>query len=133
MPNADLAARIRKEILERPEHHDQEFYLDGVDVLTPDDNLSDGDRPECGTVLCVAGWAAHLTGCTLTSYARGVIASKPVGGSRPVFDAAQTELGLSEVDATWLFSGLRSREEVLAALGQLADGTDHINPVTASL
>jgi hypothetical protein len=131
-PNAALAAEIRIAILEHPEHHDQQFYIDGVDLLTPGDSLAEGTRPGCGTTLCVAGFAAHLTGYTIVRLSTDpredtVLAYQRGKDSGFLAGVARTELGLSVVDADWLFSGLRTRDEVLAALGQLADGAAHIN------
>lgn len=133
MPNAELAARIRTEILERPEHHDQGMYLDGVDYLEPEDDLSHGSRQGCGTTLCVAGFAAHLTGYTIELVTDGpedeVIAYKTGVDIQPVFDVAREELGLSKDDAAWLFWGNRTRNEVLAALGHLADSAAHLERI----
>ncbi|MFJ5951363.1 hypothetical protein [Streptomyces noursei] len=135
MPDAELAARIRTEILERPEHHDQGMYLNGVDVLKPEDDLSHGSRGSCGTTLCVAGFAAHLTGYTIELVAAWqedmVIAYKPGKDIRLIFDAAREELGLSNQDAVWLFWGNRTPDEVLAALGQLAAGAPHLSQVAS--
>ncbi|WP_331731990.1 hypothetical protein OG613_47265 (plasmid) [Streptomyces sp. NBC_00015] len=130
MPDAVLAARIRTELLKSPEHHDQSFYLDGVRLLTPEGDLTDGLR-DCGTTLCVAGYAAHLTGHTIEvldeAVNEPVIAYREGEAPRLVSVVAQAELGLSGDDAAWLFWGRRSREEVLAALGQLADGAPRID------
>ncbi|MFI5864550.1 hypothetical protein [Streptomyces sp. NPDC051546] len=112
MPNAQLAAQIRTEILERPEHHDQGIYLDGVSYLEPEDDLSHGFRGGCGTTLGVAGFAAHLTGYTIEIMIDGpedeVIAYKTGVDIQPVFDVAREELGLSKDDAAWLFWGHRA-------------------------
>ncbi|KOT51163.1 MULTISPECIES: hypothetical protein [Streptomyces] len=118
-PNADLAARIRTEITERPEHHDQHYWFEGVDTLLPTDDLLDGAL-ECGTTLCVAGYAAHLSGYALA----GSKAFKPgqTSSYRYIRFVAQEKLGLDREDADWLFATARTRGEVLAALGQLADG-----------
>jgi hypothetical protein len=134
-PNPALATKIRTEILERPEHHDQQFYIDGVDVLAPGDRLSDGIRPNCGTTLCVAGYAAHLAGYTIERLIQGshedvVIAHHPFKDSGLIVNVARAELGLSADEAEWLFSSLRTRDEVLAALGELADGSARIDTAT---
>ncbi|MFE9252830.1 hypothetical protein [Streptomyces sp. NPDC007088] len=140
VPNAALAARIRSEIVERPHHHDQQFYIDGVDVLAPGDSLTNGTRPDCGTTLCVAGFAAHLTGYTIvrlgkTPHEDTVLAYQPGKVSGLVVQVARAELGLSTIDAEWLFSGLRTRDEVLTALGQLAGGAARLDPtaITAAV
>ncbi|WP_406433954.1 hypothetical protein [Streptomyces sp. NBC_01589] len=46
---------------------------------------------------------------------------------RFVDQVARRELGLSEDDAEWLFHPWRTRDEVLDALGQLADGAPRID------
>jgi hypothetical protein len=135
MPNAVLAARIRTEILESPEHHDQASYLDGVRILTPEGDLSDGLR-DCGTTLCVAGYAAHLTGHTiedLDGSGNEPVAYREGEAPRLVSEVAQAELGLPDNDAAWLFWGLRSSKAALVALGQLADGAPRIDTIAATL
>ncbi|MFB7918923.1 hypothetical protein [Streptomyces sp. NPDC056061] len=136
-PNAVLAARIHTTITERPHHHDQQFYIDGVDVLAPGDSLTDGARLGCGTTLCVAGFAAHFTGYTIVRLGEPphedtVLAYQPGKVSGYLVQIARTELGLSTFDAEWLFSGLRTRDEVLAALAQLTDGATCLEPTATS-
>ncbi|MGY5104541.1 hypothetical protein [Streptomyces sp. 900105245] len=85
MPHAGLAARILHAITEHPEHYDQGHWFHGVDTLHPGDQLTDGTL-DCGTTLCIAGYATHLTGHTLTLtdaiHDEGVTARKP-GHPRP--------------------------------------------------
>ncbi|MFF2094820.1 hypothetical protein [Streptomyces sp. NPDC058202] len=48
--------------------------------------------PECGTTMCIAGWAAHLTGWTLLS--DGLSGSRD-GVTEDVADIAAEALGLT--------------------------------------
>ncbi|NWF27447.1 hypothetical protein HW130_14435 [Streptomyces sp. PKU-EA00015] len=122
MPNAELAARIRTEITQRPEHHDQAHWFTG-DVLRPDEDL---DAPaHCGTTLCVAGYAAHFTGHILLP--SGIAVLPNTSKRRYIERVAHALLGLTDSDADWLFHPLRAHDEVLAALGQLADGAAAID------
>lgn len=61
MPNATLARKILDQITTQPQHFDMTEWFD-----TPGGGTIHPDRPlGCGTTLCIAGWAAHLTGWTL--------------------------------------------------------------------
>lgn len=130
MPNADLAARILHAITEHPEHYDQGHLFHGVETLHPGDQLTDGAL-DCGTTLCIAGYATHLTGHTLTLtdaiHDEGVTARKPGHPPTPVFEAARDELQLTEDDAAWLFWGARTPAQARAALQQLAAGAHRID------
>lgn len=122
-PNAELAARIRAEITERPDHYNQGAWFSGADVLRPDEDLN--APTHCGTTLCVAGYAAHFTGHTLLPSG---ITYRPDTNQRGFVDqVARRELGLNEDDADWLLHPARTRDEVLAALAQLADGAASID------
>ncbi|MER6409359.1 hypothetical protein ABT269_39235 [Streptomyces viridosporus] len=125
MPSAELAARILRALTDHPDHYDQTNWLQGVDVLQPTDTLTDGAL-DCGTTLCVAGFAAHLTGYTLTAAVR-TLAHRPGHPPAPVRNVARDELGLTDSDADWLFWGARRPEHARAALRQLADGADTID------
>ncbi|MEU1465285.1 hypothetical protein ABZ467_32380 [Streptomyces sp. NPDC005727] len=127
MSNADLAARILRAITDQPTHYDQSSWLEGVEVLRPTDTL-DAGALDCGTTLCVAGFAAHLTGYTLLG--AGIpLARKPGRAAASVCDVARDELGLIDSDAAWLFWGARLPEHARAALQQLAQGADTIDRV----
>ncbi|MFG3207379.1 hypothetical protein [Streptomyces sp. NPDC048192] len=126
MPNARLAARILREIIEHPEHYNQAHWVHGADTVPPHNDLGgDGDLT-CGTTLCIAGYAAHLTGYTLT----GELAAKPGHRKRFIYDVARAELDLTENDATWLFWGGRTPAQAHAALTQLAAGAPTIDQAT---
>ncbi|MGW3152740.1 hypothetical protein [Streptomyces sp. NPDC001089] len=68
--------------------------------------------PSCGTTMCVAGWAAHLTGWALLP--DGVSASK-AGDTREIEDIAQDALGLT---FTNLFYG--AADNAIEGLRQIA-------------
>ncbi|WP_331732937.1 hypothetical protein OG613_48960 (plasmid) [Streptomyces sp. NBC_00015] len=122
-PNTELAARIHAHITEHPEHLDQEVWLYGADVLHPTEDLT--TPTHCGTTLCVAGYAVHFTGHVLLR--GGVVEAPGTGKWHGVERVAREQLRLSEPDAAWLFDRRRTREEILAALGQLADGAAGID------
>ncbi|MCZ1012336.1 hypothetical protein [Streptomyces lydicus] len=125
MPNAALAALIHTDITERPDHHNQEAWITGADVLHPDEDLNAPNH--CGTTLCVAGYAAHRTGHTLLP--AGITYRPGMNQCGFVDQVARRELDLSEHDANWLFHRDRTRHEVLTALGQLADNAPRIDNV----
>ncbi|WP_330342639.1 hypothetical protein [Streptomyces sp. NBC_00557] len=125
MPNAELAARILHQITEYPEHYNQTYWLNGTDILFPHTDLNHSEH-HCGTTLCIAGHAAHLTGYTLTSDH----ATKPRHPTVSIYAAARAELELTEEDATWLFWGGRTPAQTRAALAQLAAGAPSIDQAT---
>lgn len=60
---AEVASAILEAIAAQPEAFTMEHWamLLGVHSLVPD------EAPACGSTLCAAGWAAHVTGWTLVS------------------------------------------------------------------
>lgn len=55
MPNAQLAQQILEQIAANPDSFDMGTWNTGEDAIP-------GEPIACGTTLCVAGWAAYLTG-----------------------------------------------------------------------
>lgn len=59
---AEVAAAVLAGIADAPESFDMDYWMCGYggwgDAIEPGDSL-------CGTTLCAAGWAAHVTGWTL--------------------------------------------------------------------
>lgn len=68
--------------------------------------------PACGTVMCVAGWAAHKAGWTLSYVGAQAIKGDDV---RPVSEVGQEWLGLPD-DHLFFFSN----DDALIALEELA-------------
>lgn len=97
---ANLAQQILDEITARPEAFDMEnWHYDGVAGNDGEPNpLFPDVAPACGTTLCVAGWAAHLTGWTV----RGGTAVR--GDEVSFVDAvAEAALELEEYESNYLF------------------------------
>lgn len=102
---SETAAWVLDQITTFPETHDQSLWF-SVD-----------DTEACGTVGCVAGWAAqpHLSQLQAESELNEDF----------YFDWeawGKQALGLDWEQATYLFAGIRSRDEVLLALKELANG-----------
>jgi hypothetical protein len=99
MANAELAGRILDAIEAQPaafnmnDWHSDHVWDEETKPLSPDSD------PACGTTLCVAGWAAHLTGWTL----QGIVATKPNGEEDYTDDVGQEALGLDTDTAGALF------------------------------
>lgn len=61
--NIELLKLVRDAIAEMPEKHDQTSYLHipGVEIfgcdITDPHQWAEGASPDCGTTMCVAGWA----------------------------------------------------------------------------
>jgi hypothetical protein len=73
-------------------------------------------EPDCGTTLCVAGWAAHVTGWTLLD--DGVDGSRD-GVRRDIEAIAQEALGLTFAN---LFYG--TPDDAIEGLRQIAGRSD---------
>ncbi|MFM9478609.1 MULTISPECIES: hypothetical protein [Streptomyces] len=94
-------------------------------------------RPLSRTTLCVAGYAAHLTGHALEvvhgpsdshgSRATHTVAHKPGSHALPVRGVAKGERHLTGNDVGRLFASCTAASTVLAALGQLAGGARRID------
>jgi hypothetical protein len=119
----DLAARILREILAHPDRHDQRVWMKGLDHLRPEQALP------CGTTLCVAGHAAHLSGYTLhrQGTGKGPVDAIADGTRLPVKKAAEQLLGLSDADTLRLFDSQLPAGQARAALAQLAVGATRID------
>lgn len=130
MTSTDLAQRILDQITQHPDNFsmDSWFYRPGNNEELP------SDAPvECGTTMCIAGWAAHLSGWTLVHHIEYediaaeqegeggeviVIAEKEGEESRDIVLLAKELLGLAQDD---LFYG--SNEGALERLQALVDQT----------
>lgn len=123
LTGADLAFEIGQQISRTPDAHQQAFWFRNEDHsnrrVVSDTFLK---QPECGTTLCVAGWAAVLNGYDVGYYehttgVRSVYAFKTIQGLELRFeigDLAQDLLELSDGDAEALFCGTINSEAVQA-------------------
>lgn len=87
--------------------------LSGRYVLRPEDNPM-----ECGTTLCAAGWACHVTGWTIRSFER-LTRGRSARGYTMSRVAAEA-LGLTEAEANYLF--YCSEERAIQLLTKIAEG-----------
>jgi hypothetical protein len=113
MPNIELLKRVRAQITEHPETHNQRVWA---------------KRTECGTTACVAGWAvllahpdAELTALDcFNGMSCGVLLSD---GTERAFNMYGAELlGLTPDQRYWLFDEERTTPEVLGGLDDLING-----------
>jgi hypothetical protein len=97
---AEVAAAVLDAIEARPDT----LYMKTWATL-PAGVLHPSDKIECGTTMCIAGWAAHLTGYTLRREAEdvGIYAEKD-SGKYEVENVAAEALGLGpdETSMFWL-------------------------------
>ncbi|MDG9703800.1 hypothetical protein [Streptomyces sp. DH37] len=92
---AALARAILDAIRAQPDAFDMEEWTN----LAPGEELEPG-AITCGTTLCAAGWAAHLTGWTIVSTPLSVYAEKDERTCN-IGDAACEALGLTEDETFW--------------------------------
>ncbi|MFJ8153920.1 hypothetical protein [Streptomyces sp. NPDC094468] len=96
-------AEVAAAVLDRIEQYPEMFDMNNWAVL-PTGVLEPGDDIQCGTTMCIAGWAAHLTGYTLHRTPDGLGAYARKDGRRyEVEFAAARVLGVDEVAAAQLF------------------------------
>lgn len=121
MVNKKLAAAVRTQILEHPETHNQMVIM-----KRPWDML--GQPPACGTQACVAGWA-YLLGAEdpRPQWDEGeqYLTADFILGPHDlpdIWDTARDMLELTVEESDRLFDPFCTREQVLDALGRMADG-----------
>jgi len=79
------------------------------------------DRPYCGTMACVAGWAVILGSGKGRKIALSSLYSGSMSDGVPIWDRAKKLMKISEDQASYLFTEDRTREEVLEMLDALVD------------
>jgi hypothetical protein len=105
-------------------HYQREWYTPGTD---PDGTQREdlppagtaGDYP-CGTTMCVAGAACHVTGYTL--HIGAFVSKDGRDDGVPVYQAARTEMGLTPGQARWLFDSDRTPAHITHTLRTIAAG-----------
>lgn len=110
MANIELLQRLRKQIIDHPEGHDQGEW---------------GNRNACGTQACAAGWTLVLTGnARWRSYSDGeyILEANTESGSVP--DAAGDLLNIDRKEQEHLFYFAQDLPETLAVIDTLIDGGD---------
>lgn len=145
--NTDLLRRVRTILAENPRRHDQDtwygnFFEDGDWINDYRLSVEEARQwaavpvpaepmvPEatCGTTGCVAGWAAILAapmGAVLTDGYFIVLPDQKEGeDSLAISFYAREALGISRMQAIWLFSSSRTHVEVLAELDYLIENPD---------
>lgn len=107
---ANMARRILDAIETYPDSFDMDnwYFNIGGNPLRPD------QAPSCGTTLCVAGWAAHLSGWTLSN---GEAIKN--GEKRYISDVGAEALGLDDEASVNLFFGSDSAAREI--LEEMAD------------
>jgi hypothetical protein len=110
MINTPLLDAVMTHIKDHPELHNQS------DWFTPTD---------CGTAMCFAGMACHLSGMRQTlPGSRSPRVITPVGEIMSARKAAQTELGLSDRQQHILFSSSNTRPMLEQMVKDLSNSGD---------
>jgi hypothetical protein len=123
---ADLMREIEEIIVKHPESHNQLNWwtLERGYWRSRVEEIRDSLPELCRTTACVAGWAAFLAAPQGTRIAVGYNLRLPSGELRYVQHYAQHALNLDTGQASWLFAGHRTSDEVVAALRWLPDHPD---------
>lgn len=95
-PHPQTPAEVAAAVLEAIEASPDAFYMDDWANLPDDTPLQPYVAPSCGTTLCAAGWAAHLTGWTLVEVEEGtspadIIVRLPDGRDVPGYAGVYAE------------------------------------------
>lgn len=130
MRNISLLEKVRDQILDHPETHDQ-----GVWARVSYDEIL-GEEPviiECGTAACVCGWACQLSGDRFLihpqdkswngSYYPGLIITAE-GEKHLIGERGQEVLGITDEEAMELFNEGLDRTTVLKHLDALINGEE---------
>ncbi|MGW0332166.1 hypothetical protein ACWD0J_09900 [Streptomyces sp. NPDC003011] len=66
-PKPETPAAVASAVLDAIEAQPDVFHMDHWAFLAEALRLPPEEAPACGSLLCAAGWTAHLTGWTLVS------------------------------------------------------------------
>lgn len=141
----DLIIATRRILVENPERHEQEVWI-GNAYLTPDE-LSEGTGlllpvdlirsyalrpvtaqpedpgarwPVCGSTGCVAGWSGVLS-APQGSFIKGHVIVLPNGDEWSLSRWAAKKMGITPIQAAYLFSPMRSQERLIRILDALIE------------
>jgi hypothetical protein len=111
---AEVAQAILNLINEFPERFDMCSWADTPDgeAIAPG---SLGEERDCGTTLCAAGWAAYVTGWTLTADptgSTGMMYARKGDVVLTVDEVAARALGLSKDNVFWYVSETTALERL---------------------
>lgn len=121
MANRELAQKIYDTITAKPELWDQHTWAAFNDQPTDADEIVEGS---CGTTMCLAGWACHLSGEKI-DWANGEmqdgkwVAHRLKSGEQ-VEERATQLLDIDWEDAGWLFYAY-DEEQALSRLKQVIE------------
>jgi len=90
-------AQVAGAVLDAIEQERQAFNMNSWFWQPGGGSLAPDERPACGTTMCVAGWAAHVTGWTLSD-----LSAKKNGTTRGIEAVAYDALGLDD-ETDYLF------------------------------
>lgn len=107
--NVPLLRKILDHITAHPEEHDQEVWA---------------ERTACGTVMCLAGHAAVMTGHTIAyeRRANGDWMVRYCTNGEQIEDVARDALGLTYLQAAKLFDSQNSRDTLWDLAETFTDG-----------
>jgi hypothetical protein len=117
MYNSSLADELIGVFEANPERHDNTAWIsDHLIGFHPS-----GARVQCGTTCCVAGWTAVLTLDDNWILYKSSAIHVNYNKSFSYDYIARCALGITREQASWLFSPLRMRSQVIWALKWLRD------------
>lgn len=122
MPNKELAEKVRDQIVDHPETHNQERWMHRIEQ---------DSGSYCQTTGCAAGWAVVLGDPSAKPVFRGLDSSSvvlPDGTGRGYSEYAAELLGIDDDLAEYLFNVHRTVDEVLDVLNVIIDGGEPTVP-----
>ena len=119
MPNKELATKVRDQIANHPETHNQRWWMRRT-------KLWDDTGSYCQTTACAAGWTVALGDPAATPVWSNASDSSsvllPDGTGRSYSEYAAELLGIDRGMQLYLFDEARTRDEVLDVLNTIIDG-----------